>query len=152
MRLTRPEAYARGSRARSLGLQGTDYPIGEIPRDSAHMQRMYGSAQRIPPMFSPTATTVHLDLPWPDFAFFPPVGRCGKACEHPLKTPRWTKAHGELLAIGRKVPWEEKIGLAVFTGNMMGALRQQMYKLAEANSSLMFVNEVFLMTSAPPRE
>ena len=59
---------------------GTDYPIMEIPRDPAHMQRMYGPGQPIPPVFSPTANTVTHDLPWPDFSFFPPLGRCGKPC------------------------------------------------------------------------
>ena len=63
---------------------------------------------------------------------------------HPLRTPRWEYAHGELLAKGRKIPWEQKIDRAVFTGNMMGTLRQEMYALAEANPSVMFVNEVFI--------
>ena len=122
--------------------QGTDYPLGELPRDPAHMERMYGPGKGIPPMFSPTATTVHLDIPWPDFAFWPPRGRNG--VPHPLRTPRWEYAHGELLAKGRKIPWEQKIDRAVFTGNMMGTLRQEMYALAEANPSVMFVNEVFI--------
>ena len=76
----------------------------EIPRDAAHMQRMYGPGQPIPPLFSPTANSVTLDLPWPDFSFFPPLPnpKCGKRCTHPLKTPRWQLAHPELLALGRK--------------------------------------------------
>lgn len=81
---------------------GTDYPIMEIPRDAAHMMRMYGARlpalpalspnllgtsrslpagarQAIPPVFSPTANSLTHDLPWPDFSFFPPRSRCGKA-------------------------------------------------------------------------
>eukprot|EP00965_Chrysotila_dentata_P220986 6192120-Pleurochrysis_carterae.AAC.1 len=157
------------------------------------MERMYGPGQKIPPMFSPTATTIHLDIPWPDFAFFPPIGRNG--IPHPLRTPRWDKvrapcahqdvrslatagrelvlfvstrlpscecarvrmrarlllagrvacvcvqAHPELLAIGRSVKWEDKIGLGVFTGNMMGKLRQELYSLAEKQPDILFVNE-----------
>ena len=99
---------------------GTDYPIMEIPRDGAHMERMYGKGQGIPPVFSPTANTVSHDIPWPDFSFFPPLPNpaCGKGCNHPLKTPRWQLAHKDLLALGRKLTFDEKIDRAVFTGNM----------------------------------
>jgi hypothetical protein len=82
---------------------GTDYPIMELPRDAAHMHRMYGPGQPIPPLFSPTANSITLDLPWPDFSFFPPRGRCGKGCVHPLKTPRWQEAHPNLLELGKQV-------------------------------------------------
>jgi hypothetical protein len=82
---------------------GTDYPIMEIPRDAAHMHRMYGPGQPIPPLFSPTANSITLDLPWPDFSFFPPRSRCGKGCVHPLKTPRWQEAHPDLLQLGKQV-------------------------------------------------
>jgi len=81
---------------------GTDYPIMEIPRDAAHMHRMYGHGQAIPPLFSPTANSLTHDLPWPDFSFFPPRARCGKQCIHPLKTPRWQEAHPNLLKIGKQ--------------------------------------------------
>ena len=88
--------------------------------DAAHMQRMYGPGQSVPPVFSPTANSISLDLPWPDFSFFPPLPTpsCGKRCQHPLKTPRWQLAHKELLALGRKLKFVEKIDRAVFTGNM----------------------------------
>ena len=88
---------------------GTDYPIMEIPRDASHMARMYGAGQPIPPVFSPTANTISHDIPWPDFSFFPPVGRKNFGGPHPLKTPRWQQSHPELLALGRKLSWEEKI-------------------------------------------
>ena len=135
--------------------QGTDYPLGELPRSAAHMHRLYGHGRAIPPMFSPTSTTQHLDMPWPDFAFFPPVGRkdCGKFCEHPLKTPRWTFAHPKLLAEGRAVRWEDKIPLATFTGNMMGALRKKLYAMAETeHKDIMFVNEVFIKAAEQARQ
>jgi len=134
---------------------GTDYPIMEIPRDAAHMARMYGSGQPIPPLFSPTAGTHTLDLPWPDFSFFPPLGKCpmdptGKTCTHPLKTPRWQKAHPELLAMGRKVRWEDKISRAVFTGNMKTSPnRQKIFQQGQHHPELLFVNEVYIKTSPP---
>ena len=31
---------------------GTDYPIMEVPRDAAHMKRLYGPQQAIPPLFA----------------------------------------------------------------------------------------------------
>jgi hypothetical protein len=92
---------------------GTDYPIIELPRDAAHMQRMYGPGQPIPPLFSPTANSVSLDLPWPDFSFVPPLSAPGMP-SHPLKTPRWQKAHPSLLSLGAKTPFDDKIDRAVF--------------------------------------
>ena len=122
---------------------GTDYPIMEIPRDAAHMQRMYGPGVPVPPLFSPTANSVSLDLPWPDFSFFPPLGRCGKRCQHPLKTPRWQKAHPELLALGRKLPFAQRIDRAVFTGNMKTSPnRQTIFRQGQEHPELLFVNEV----------
>ena len=135
--------------------QGTDYPLSEIPRSAAHFHRLYGPGKPIPPMFSPTSTTQHLDIPWPDFAFFPPIGKkgCGKRCMHPLRTPRWTEAHPNLLAQGRAVAWEDKLPLAVFTGNMMGSLRKRLYQMAEAeHSDIMFVNEVFIKAAEQARD
>ncbi|KAL1512259.1 hypothetical protein AB1Y20_005521 [Prymnesium parvum] len=131
---------------------GTDYPIMEIPRDSAHMRRLYGPSRAIPPVFSPTANTVTLDLPWPDFSFFPPLANpaCGKRCTHPLKTPRWQIAHPELLAIGRKVAFEDKIDRAVFTGNMKTSPNRQMImRQAEQHPELIFANEIYIKTSPP---
>jgi protein glucosyltransferase len=129
---------------------GTDYPIMDIPRDAAHMERMYGPGQPVPPVFSPTANTASLDLPWPDFSFFPPEGRCGKECIHPLKTPRWQRAHPELLKLGRKLSFDEKIDRAVFTGNMKTSPnRQTIFAQAQRFPELLFVNEVYIKTSPP---
>jgi len=124
---------------------GTDYPIMEIPRDAAHMGRMYGQGQPIPPVFAPTANSVSHDIPWPDFSFFPPIGSCGARCSHPLKTPRWQIAHPQLLEIGRRLPFREKIDRAVFTGNMKTSPnRRQIFSQAERFPELLFVNEVLL--------
>lgn len=131
---------------------GTDYPIMDIPRDAAHMARMYGPGQPIPPVFSPTANTVSHDIPWPDFSFFPPLPnpKCGKACNHPLKTPRWQVAHKELLALGRKLRFDEKIDRAVFTGNMKTSPnRRYIFNQAEQHPELLFVNEVYIKESPP---
>ena len=131
---------------------GTDYPIMELPRDAAHMQRMYGPGMPVPALFSPTANTVSLDLPWPDFSFFPPLPRpkCGKRCIHPLKTPRWQLAHPELLALGRKLRFADKIDRAVFTGNMKTSPnRRTIFNQAEHHPELLFVNEVYIKTTPP---
>ncbi len=129
---------------------GTDYPIMEVPRDAAHMKRLYGPKQAIPPLFAPTANTVSYDIPWPDFSFFPPLGACGKQCVHPLKTPRWQLAHPQLLALGQKIKWEEKLDRAHFTGNMKTSPnRRQIYNQAEHHPDLFFVNEVYIKTSPP---
>jgi len=128
---------------------GTDYPIIELPRDAAHMQRMYGPGQPIPPLFSPTANSVSLDLPWPDFSFFPPLSAPGMP-SHPLKTPRWQKAHPSLLSLGAKTPFDDKIDRAVFTGNMKTSPnRQTIFRQAQSNPELLFVNEVYIKTSPP---
>jgi hypothetical protein len=131
---------------------GTDYPIMEIPRDAAHMSRMYGAGAPIPPVFSPTANTVSHDIPWPDFSFFPPLPNpaCGAACNHPLKTPRWQLAHKDLLALGRKLRFDEKIDRAVFTGNMKTSPnRRWIFNQAEVHPELLFVNEVYIKESPP---
>jgi len=131
---------------------GTDYPIIEMPRDAGHMQRMYGPGSPMPPLFSPTANSISLDLPWPDFSFFPPLPnpKCGKRCTHPLKTPRWQLAHPELLALGRKIPFSERIDRAVFTGNMKTSPnRRTIFNQAEHHPELLFVNEVYIKTSPP---
>jgi len=129
---------------------GTDYPIIDLPRDADHMKRMYGPGQPLPPLFSPTANTVSLDLPWPDFSFFPPLGRCGKPCTHPLKTPRWQLAHPQLLALGRKIKFSDRIDRAVFTGNMKTSPnRQTIFHQAQRHPELLFVNEVYIKTSPP---
>ena len=124
----------------------------EIPRDAAHMQRLYGPGRPIPPVFSPTTNTITHDLPWPDFSFFPQLANpaCGKRCTHPLKTPRWHVAHPELLALGRKVAFEDKIDRAVFTGNMKTSPnRQTIMRQAEHHPELLFVNEIYIKTSPP---
>ena len=129
---------------------GTDYPIMEIPRAAAHMKRMYGRNQPIPPIFAPTANSATHDIPWPDFSFFPPRSRCGKNCIHPLKTPRWQSAHPDLLQFGRKLKWDEKISRAHFTGNMKTSPnRRAIYNQAEQHPELLFVNEVYIKTSPP---
>ena len=52
------------------------------------------------------------DLPWLDFAWFFPTR------PHKLRTPPWSKLHPSLLAAGGSVRWEDKIELAMHTGNV----------------------------------
>ena len=59
--------------------------------------------------------------------------------------PERSRSLDQLLAQGRAVAWEDKIPLATFTGNMMGAIRKRMYDMAAGeHKDLMFVNEVFI--------
>lgn len=102
-------------------------------------------------VFSPTANTVSHDIPWPDFSFFPPLASCGKPCTHPLKTPRWQIAHPSLLALGRKLAFDEKIDRAVFTGNMKTSPnRRYIFNLAQHHPELLFVNEVWARPACRP--
>ena len=83
-----------------------------------------------------------LDLPWPDFSFFPPLS-APRMPPHPLKTPRWQVAHPSLLALGAKLSFDDKIDRAVFTGNMKTSPnRRYIFNQAEHHPELLFVNEV----------
>lgn len=86
--------------------------------------------------------SVSLDLPWPDFSFFPPLS-APHMPSHPLKTPRWQVAHPSLMALGAKLPFDARIDRAVFTGNMKTSPnRQTIFKQAQHHPELLFVNEV----------
>ena len=88
----------------------------------------------------------------PVVSFFPPLPnpKCGKRCTHPLKTPRWQLAQPQLLALGRKLAFTDKIDRAVFTGNMKTSPnRQTIFHQAERHPELLFVNEVYIKTSPP---
>ena len=122
-----------------------DYPIVLLPNDGAHAQRLYGregmsNGQKPPPLFSPT-TNVHMtrDVPFPDFSFSPP----GVKGADRLSTTRWSVAHGRLLEAGAKIPFEDKIPLAAFTGNTQAEPRQRLAEVARSNPDSVFVNQVF---------
>ena len=75
------------------------------------LQRHYGDVAPFAIIFSPTTARNTLDLMWPDFSFMPPKG------DHELKTPRWDVARKSVYAAGQKIPFEEKLDLAAWTGN-----------------------------------
>lgn len=114
---------------------GGDYPIASIDK---------------PPsvLFSPTTSQRHRDVPWPDFSFFPPIGRCA-TCQHPLRTPRWGTVRAEIARAATR-PFSERLPLGAFTGNMMGPLRRRLFELARTqNESHLFVNEIFIKSNPP---
>jgi hypothetical protein len=94
-----------------------------------------------PPLFSSTISRHHLDLPWLDFSFFMPRK------EHKLRTPPWSVLHPQMLEQSARVRWEDKIELAMHTGNVGSPFRQRLARVAEKHPSTMLVNELF---STPP--
>ena len=91
-----------------------------------------------PPMFAATINRAVLDLPWVDFAWFFPRGA------HKLRTPPWSKLHGQLAAAGRSVGWDEKVELAMHTGNVGSMWRQKLVAEAKRNADTILVNELFI--------
>jgi len=100
-----------------------------------------GSGERAllpPPLFSSTVNRAHLDLPWPDFSFFMPRK------PHKLRTAPWAKLHPQMIAESDGVQWEEKLELAIHTGNVGSPFRKRLARVAERNPQEMLVNELFI--------
>jgi hypothetical protein len=79
------------------------------------------------------------DLPYPDFTFMYP--RRGDK----MGTPQWGKTHADVLQKGEQIPFQERIGRAVFSGNCGQTERKhrpRLKKLAEEHPDLMFVSDV----------
>ena len=91
-----------------------------------------------PPLFSSTISRHHLDLPWLDFSFFMPRK------PHKLRTPPWSKLHPRLVEQGGSVRWEDKVELAMHTGNVGSPFRQALAAAARRYPSTMLVNELFI--------
>ena len=91
-----------------------------------------------PPLFSSTISRHHLDLPWLDFSFFMP------RAEHKLRTPPWSVLHPQMVAQGRRVRWDDKIELAMHTGNIGSPFRKRLAEVAKGNPQTMLVNELFI--------
>mmetsp|Transcript_41500 Transcript_41500/g.50296 ORF Transcript_41500/g.50296 Transcript_41500/m.50296 type:complete len:545 (+) Transcript_41500:180-1814(+) len=113
-----------------------DYPVVVFPKDPDHWQRKYGNVM-MPPIFSPTGSGSSVDLPWPDFSFMPPSGK------HDLVTPRWDQARRNVLEAGSRIPWEQKLSLAAWTGNTQAEPRQRLMQAANQTDSKLFVNSIF---------
>ena len=91
-----------------------------------------------PPLFSSTISRHHLDLPWLDFSFFMPRK------PHKLRTPPWSVLHPQMLEQSAKVRWEDKIELAMHTGNVGSPFRKKLAEVAGVNPNTMLVNELFI--------
>jgi len=91
-----------------------------------------------PPLFSSTINRAHLDLPWLDFSFFMPRR------DHKLRTPPWSVLHPKMVRESASVRWEDKIELAMHTGNTMSPFRQKVVAAAKKRPDTMLVNELFI--------
>ena len=91
-----------------------------------------------PPLFSSTISRHHLDLPWLDFSFFMP------RAEHKLRTPPWSVLQPQMLVQSAKVRWEDKIELAMHTGNVGSPFRKRLCEVAKEHPRTMLVNELFI--------
>ncbi len=91
-----------------------------------------------PPLFSSTISRHHLDLPWLDFSFFMPRK------EHKLRTPPWSVLQPQMLIQSARVRWEDKIELAMHTGNVGSPFRKRLAEVAAGHPDSMLVNELFI--------
>ena len=110
-------------------------------------RRWPGGAGAMPPaIFSSTVNRANMDLPWVDFAWFFPRK------PHKLRTPPWSKLHGKLVKAGQGVLWEQKLELAMHTGNVGSGPRKRLAEVAKANPGEILVNELFIGDHAKIRE
>jgi hypothetical protein len=72
-----------------------------------------------PPLFSSTINRGHVDLPWADFSFYMPRK------SHKLRTPPWSELHPKMIRESAGVQWQDKIELAVHTGNVGSPYRKR---------------------------
>ena len=97
-----------------------------------------GSGKLVPAIFAATTNRAVMDLPWLDFAWFFPKR------PHKLRTPPWSKLHPQLVQDGGSVKWEEKIELAMHTGNVGSPYRKALTKVAAKHPDEILVNELFI--------
>jgi len=91
-----------------------------------------------PAIFASTINRAAFDLPWLDFAWFFPRR------PHKLRTPPWSVLHGELVAAGKSVAWEDKVELAMHTGNVGSPFRKILSHVAGDHPDEILVNELFI--------
>jgi hypothetical protein len=91
-----------------------------------------------PPLFSSTVNRAHFDLAWPDFSFYMPRK------PHKLRTPPWRQLHPQMLEQSARVRWEDKVPLAVHTGNVGSPYRKRLAKQAAISPNEILVNELFI--------
>ncbi len=95
-------------------------------------------AAQPPATFSNTINRAVYDLPWPDFAWFFPRR------QHKLRTAPWSILQPQLVAAGGRVPWGDKLEMAMHTGNVGSDTRKRLARVAEAQPGEVFVNELFI--------
>ncbi|KAL1511513.1 hypothetical protein AB1Y20_006321 [Prymnesium parvum] len=125
-----------------LVIAANDEPRVKVKVNERHWRRTcetYPGGRRLPPpLFSSTTNRGHLDLPWLDFSFFMP------RVEHKLRTPPWSELHPAILRESASIRWEDKIELAMHTGNVGSPFRKRLAETAAANPGEMLVNELFI--------
>ena len=123
---------------------GNDEPrVPAVPGDQYSWTRTCakfpgGSGKAPPAIFASTVNKGTFDLPWLDFAWFFPRR------PHKLRTPPWSKLHGQLVKAGGSAAWANKIGLAMHTGNVGSPHRKLLVEVAKENTETMLVNELFI--------
>ncbi len=136
---------------------GNDEPrVHNVPGDRSQWRRSCqrycgdgtpSSAGRAPPaLFSSTTNRAALDLPWLDFAWHFPKR------PHKLRTPPWSVLHPQLVQVGERVPWADKIELAMHTGNVGSHQRKLLSAVAKGSPETMLVNELFIGDHATIRK
>ena len=91
-----------------------------------------------PPLFSSTVNRGCVDLPWADFSFYMPRK------SHKLRTPPWSVLQPRMMRQSAGVRWEDKIELAMHTGNVGSPYRKKLAAVAKDNADTMLVNELFI--------
>jgi len=91
-----------------------------------------------PAIFASTTSRGVMDLPWLDFAWYFPRK------PHKLRTPPWSVLHPQLVEAGGKVRWEDKLEIAMHTGNVGSVHRKSLAAVAEKAPREVFVNELFI--------
>ena len=67
--------------------------------------------------------------------------------EHKLRTPPWKKLHSDMVARSATLRWEDKIPLAMHTGNVGSHFRKQLARVAEQHPKEVLVNEPLLVVA-----
>jgi len=130
-----------------LVVAGNDEPrVPSMPGDRYSWSKTCGRwpggtsrGSKLPPaIFASTINRAVFDLPWLDFAWFFPRR------PHKLRTPPWSRLHGDLVAAGKSVTWASKVELAMHTGNVGSPYRKVLSQVAERNADEILVNELFI--------
>ena len=123
--------HHRSSRAPSTAPPAVQ-KVGDVAREPSEDKAC--SAE----MAAACSPGAHFDLPWLDFSFYMPRK------SHKLRTPPWSVLQPKMVRESAGVRWEDKIELAMHTGNVGSPFRKHLAGVAEKNPQTMLVNELFI--------